>query len=145
MARAALRRGEIARLRRSDVHLLADSRQLGCETARAHVHVMRRKGSPNSAWATSRRPRVVPLDFLIVQAFDTYQLERVRVPQAAGNDIVSVNLFRAPVGTPLRLDAINDVAAAASRPAGSARCYFPISCGTCSVEGGRCRGRDRRG
>jgi integrase/recombinase XerD len=118
MARAGLRRGEVAGLRRSDVHLLADSRQLGCETARAHVHVVRRDGNPNGAWAKSRRPRVVPLDFLTVQAFDTYQLERARVPQAAGSDFVFVNLFRAPVGAPVRLDAINDLVAAASRRAG---------------------------
>ena len=31
MARAGLRRGELCGLRRSDVHLLADSRRLGCE------------------------------------------------------------------------------------------------------------------
>jgi integrase/recombinase XerD len=63
MARAGLRRGEVAGLRRSDVHLLADSRPLGCGTARAHVHVVRREDNPNGAWAKSRRQRVVPLDF----------------------------------------------------------------------------------
>jgi len=30
----------------------------------------------------------VPLDFLTVQAFDTYQLERMRVPRAAASDYV---------------------------------------------------------
>ena len=118
MARAGLRRGEVAGLRRSDVHLLADSRQLGCGTPRAHVHVVRRDGNPNGAWAKSRQPRTVPLDFLTVQAFDSYQLERMRVPEAAGSDFVFVNLFRAPVGAPMRLDAINDLVAAASRRAG---------------------------
>ena len=39
MARAGLRRGELCGLRRSDVHLLLDSRPLGCETGRAHLHV----------------------------------------------------------------------------------------------------------
>ena len=34
MARAGLRRGEACGLRRSDVHLLPDSRRLGCEVAR---------------------------------------------------------------------------------------------------------------
>src|SRR6266571_4941919 len=42
MARAGLRRGELCGLRRSDVHLLAGSRPLGCEGARAHLHVVRR-------------------------------------------------------------------------------------------------------
>src|SRR2546423_871203 len=75
MARAGLRRGELCGLRRSDVHLLADSRPLGCEIARAHLHVVRRDDNPDGAWARSRRPPAVPLDFLVVQAFDTYALE----------------------------------------------------------------------
>ena len=118
MARAGLRRGEVAGLRRSDVHLLADSRPLGCGTVRAHVHVVRREDNPNGAWAKSRRQRVVPLDFLTVQAFDTCQFERMAVPAAAGSDFAFVNLFRSPVGAPMRLDAINDLVAAASRRAG---------------------------
>ena len=118
MARAGLRRGEVAGLRRSDVHLLGDSRPLGCDTPRAHVHVVRRGDNPNGAWAKSRRQRVAPLDFLAVQAFDTYQFERMSVPGASGSDLVFVNLFRAPVGAPMRLDAVNDLVAAASRRAG---------------------------
>src|SRR5512140_2019691 len=65
MARAGLRRGELCGLRRSDVHLLLDSRPLGCQTGRAHLHVARRD-NPNGAWAKSRRQRTVPLDFLVV-------------------------------------------------------------------------------
>jgi integrase len=118
MARAGLRRGEVAGLRRSDVHLLGDSRPLGCDTPRAHVHVVRRGDNPNGAWAKSRRQRVAPLDFMTVQAFDTYQFERMSVPGASGSDLVFVNLFRAPVGAPMRLDAVNDLVAAASRRAG---------------------------
>ena len=118
MARAGLRRGELCGLRRSDVHLLADSRALGCEVARAHLHVVRREDNPNGAWAKSRRQRVVPLDFLVVQAFDTYEFERMRVAAAAGSDFVFVNLFRAPVGAPLRPDAVGELLAAASRRAG---------------------------
>ncbi len=56
MARAGLRRGELCGLRRSDVHLLLDSRLLGCETGRAHLHVVRRDNA-NGAWAKSRRQR----------------------------------------------------------------------------------------
>ena len=118
LARAGLRRGEAAGLRRSDVHLLADSRLLGCEVPRAHLHVVRREDNPNGAWAKSRRQRVVPLDFLTVQAFDTYQLERAAAAAAADSDFVLVNLFRPPSGAPMRLDAINELIAAASRRAG---------------------------
>ena len=119
MARAGLRRGEVLGLRRSDVHLLADSRGLGCGVARAHLHVVRRPDNPNGAVAKSRRQRAVPLDFLVVQAFDSYELERMRVPAAAGSDFVLVNLFRGPVGAPMRLDAVNDLVGAAARRAGT--------------------------
>ena len=118
MARAGLRRGEVCGLRRSDVHLLADSRRLGCEVARAHLHVVRREDNPNRAWAKSRRQRVVPLDFLVVQAFDIYEFERMRSPAAADSDFVFVNLFRGPIGAPMRPDAVGELMAAASRRAG---------------------------
>jgi integrase/recombinase XerD len=119
MARAGLRRGEVAGLRRSDVHLLADSRELGCEVARAHLHVVRRPDNPNGAVAKSRRQRAVPLDFLVVQAFDTYGFERMAVPAAAGSDFVFVNLFRGIIGAPVRVDAVNDLVTAAARRAGT--------------------------
>jgi integrase/recombinase XerD len=125
MARAGLRRGELCGLRRSDVHLLNDSRPLGCEIARAHVHVVRRDDNPNGAWAKSRRQRVVPLDFLIVQAFDTYVFERMTVPAAAAGDFVVVNLFREPIGAPMRPDGIGELLAAASRRAGLPRTVTP--------------------
>jgi integrase/recombinase XerD len=120
MARAGLRRGEVCGLRRADVHLLADSRALGCAVARAHLHVVRRDNG-NGAWAKSRRQRTVPLDFLTVQAFDTHWFERMRVPRAAGSDFVLVNLFREPLGAPMRPDAVGELVAAASKRAGLER------------------------
>ena len=125
MARAGLRRGEVCGLRRSDVHLLADSRPLGCEVARAHLHVVRRDDNPNGAWAKSRRQRAVPLDFLVVQASDTYALERMTISRAAGSDFVLVNLFRGPVGAPMRPRTVGDLLAAASRRAGLATVVTP--------------------
>ena len=125
MARAGLRRGELCGLRRSDVHLLADSRPLGCGVARAHLHVVRREGNPNGAWAKSRRQRAVPLDFLVVQAFDTYELERMSVPGATASDFVLVNLFRGVIGAPVRPDAVGELLAAASRRAGLATAVTP--------------------
>jgi integrase len=118
MARAGLRRGELCGLRRGDVHLLVDSRGLGCEVARAHLHVVRREDNPNGACAKSRRQRVVPLDFLVVQGFDSYEFERMGVGRAASGDFVFVNLFRAPIGAPMRPDAVGELLAAASRRAG---------------------------
>lgn len=120
MARAGLRRGELCGLRRSDVHLLPDSRLLGCEVERAHLHVMRRD-NPNGAWAKSRRQRWVPLDFLVVQAFDGYEFERLAVPRAGESDFLLVNLFREPVGAPMRPDAVNELISGCSRRAGLRR------------------------
>lgn len=117
LARAGLRRGELCGLRRSDVHLLPDSRALGCEVERAHLHVVRRD-NPNGAWAKSRRRRWVPLDFLVVQAFDGYEFERLAVPRAGESDFLLVNLFREPVGAPMRPDAINELMSGCSRRAG---------------------------
>jgi integrase/recombinase XerD len=118
MARAGLRRGELCGLRRSDVHLLLDSRVLGCGVGRAHLHVVRRD-NPNGAWAKSRRQRVVPLDFLVVQAFDAYEFERLAVGgRAAESDFVLVNLFRGPIGAPMPPDAVNTLVTAAGRRAG---------------------------
>lgn len=124
MARAGLRRGELCGLRRSDVHLGLDSRPLGCEVERAHVHVVRRD-NPNGAWAKSRRQRVVPLDFLVVQAFDTYEFERLGVLEARDSDFVLVNLFRRPVGAPMRPDAVNELMTAWSRRAGLSQPVSP--------------------
>jgi hypothetical protein len=68
LARAGLRRGAVAGLRRSDVHFAPDNSVLGCEVEGAHVQVVRRENS-NKAWAKSRRPYVVSVDFLVVQAY----------------------------------------------------------------------------
>jgi site-specific recombinase XerD len=124
LARAGLRRGEAAGLRRSDVHLLLDSRPLGCEVPRAHLHVVRRD-NVNGAWAKSPRQRAVPLDFLLVQAFDTYVFERAQVARGAGSDFVLVNLFREPVGAPVTPDAVNELLAALCRRAGLGRAVSP--------------------
>ncbi len=124
MARAGLRRGELCGLRRGDVHLAADSRRLGCEVHGAHLHVNRRD-NPNASWAKSRHPRVVPLDALVVRAFDTYELERTEHPEASGSDFVLVNLFRAPLGAPMRPDAINELLRACSRRAGLSAAVAP--------------------
>ncbi|MET8752248.1 hypothetical protein ABZW32_19430 [Streptomyces sp. NPDC004667] len=75
LGRVGLRRGQVAGLRRSDVHLLPDSRALGCDYPGAHVHVRRRE-NVNGAWSKSRPSWVAPLDFLTVSAFDLYYEER---------------------------------------------------------------------
>jgi integrase/recombinase XerD len=124
MARAGLRRGEMCGLRRCDVHLMPDSRALGCEEPAAHLHVVRR-ANPNGAWAKSRRQRPVPLDFVTVQAFDAYEFERLAAPRADSSDFVLVNLFREPIGAPMRPAVVNALITAAAHRAGLARPVAP--------------------
>ncbi|WP_327388040.1 tyrosine-type recombinase/integrase [Streptomyces sp. NBC_01207] len=108
LGRVGLRRGQAAGLRRSDVHLLPDSRALGCEYPGAHVHVRRRENS-NGAWSKSRHSWVAPLDFLTVSAFDLYYEERHRLLEDSGSDFLLVNLLRAPLGAPMSPEAIGEL------------------------------------
>jgi integrase/recombinase XerD len=127
LSRAGLRRGEAAGLRRSDLHLLPDSRVLGCEVEGAHLHVIRRE-NVNGAWAKSRHVRAVPLDFLVVQAADQYQMERYQCPAARGSDFLLVNLFRPPLGSPVTPEAVGELFEALSVRAGLTRTVTPHRC-----------------
>ncbi|WP_405786817.1 site-specific integrase [Streptomyces sp. NBC_00029] len=121
LGRVGLRRGQAAGLRRSDIHLLPDSRALGCDCPGAHLHVRRRENS-NGAWSKSRRAWVAPLDFLTVSAFDLYYEERHRLLGPGGSDFLLVNLFRAPLGAP---EAIGELFGRLGMRAGLARKVGP--------------------
>lgn len=94
---AGLRIGEALGLRRSDMHLLPDSRSLGCAVLGAHVHV-RHRANPNGALAKSRFPRTVPASDAVLDAYADYQHERSVLAGAEGTDMVLVNLYHAPMG-----------------------------------------------
>jgi site-specific recombinase XerD len=117
-------RGEVTGLRREDMHLVPDATGLGCLVPGAHLHV-RRRDNPNGAWAKSRRARPVPVDELLVLAHDTYWFERDECRPARRCDFVLVNLFREPLGAPMRPGALNELLAALSRRAGRARQVHP--------------------
>jgi integrase/recombinase XerD len=127
LSRAGLRRGEAAGLRRSDLHLLPDNRVLGCDVEGAHLHVVRRE-NVNGAQAKSRHVRAVPLDFLVVQAADQYQVERYQCPAARDSDFLLVNLFRPPLGSPVTPEAVGELFEALSARAGLARAVTPHRC-----------------
>jgi len=84
-----------------------------------------RRSNPNGAWAKSRRQRSVPLDFLVVQAFDAYDFERSAMPRAYDSDFVLVNLFAEPIGAPMRPDGINELLNGCSRRAGLSETIAP--------------------
>lgn len=95
-----LRIGEALGLRRFDMHLLPDSRTLGCATVGAHVHV-RHRANPNGALAKSPHPRVVPASDTVLGAYGDYQHERTETLGEDGNDMVFVNLYHEPLGAPM--------------------------------------------
>lgn len=103
---------------------MTDATVLGCAVSGAHVHVERRP-NPNGAWAKSRRARAVPVDELLVLGYDSYCFERDACRRAGGCDFVLVNLFREPVGAPMRPGAVNELLTALSRRAGLERGIHP--------------------
>ena len=95
-----LRIGEALGLRRADMHLLPDSRHLGCATVGAHIHVRHRANS-NGALAKSRFPRSVPASDAVLSSYADYQHERAGLAGDDGTDLVLVNLYHEPVGAPM--------------------------------------------
>ena len=124
LCRAGLRRSEAVGLRREDIHFLVDSSGLGCDFPGSHLHVVRRDNI-NGAWAKSRHSRTVPVDGLVVQAHDQYVLERSGISGASVSDFVFVNLFRPPVGAPMKPGAVNELFTALCRRAGLGRAVVP--------------------
>jgi integrase len=98
LAVTGMRIGEALGMRREDVHLLPDSRSLGCAIEGPHVHVRRRRDNINGALAKARVPRSIPVTAELAGFYGDYQLERDGVGQAAASDMVFVNLLRKPLG-----------------------------------------------
>jgi integrase len=95
-----LRIGEALGLRRADMHLLPDSRGLGCQVVGAHVHV-RHRANPNGALAKSRFPRTVPASDAVLSGYADYQHERAERVGEDGTEMVLVNLYHDPLGAPM--------------------------------------------
>lgn len=127
LSRVGLRPGQVAGLRRGDSHLMVDSGSLGCDLDGAHVHVARRQNE-NGAWSKSKKTWAMPVDFLVVQAFDQYALERYEQLPACESDFLLVNLFRPPYGKPVTTDAIGELCESLSRRAGLGRMITPRMC-----------------
>ncbi|MCI3932101.1 tyrosine-type recombinase/integrase [Streptomyces sp. AN091965] len=101
LAVAGVRIGEALGLRREDMHFLPDSTALGCRIEGPHIHVRRRLNS-NGAFAKSAQPRWIPVEADTVALYADYRYERDEVSEAAGCDMVFVNLFHAPLGEPMK-------------------------------------------
>jgi integrase len=95
-----VRIGEALGLRRADMHLLPDSRGLGCTVVGAHLHV-RHRVNPNGALAKSRFPRIVPASDAVLASYADCQCERAEILGEDACDMVFVNLYHEPVGAPM--------------------------------------------
>ncbi|MCT9107600.1 tyrosine-type recombinase/integrase [Streptomyces mirabilis] len=104
----ALRIGEALGLRREDMHLLSNSRSLGCRVEGPHVHV-RRRLNENGALAKSREPRSVPVTEELVALYTEYVYEREQVAEAVYGDMVFVNLFRGVLGRGMTYSTAKDL------------------------------------
>jgi integrase/recombinase XerD len=122
--RTGHRRGELTGVRLEDVHLVPDATGLGCRIRGEHLHVRRRENR-NGATAKSRRSRAVPVDWFVIQGYDQYMLERGACSAARRCDFLLVNLFREPLGAPMRPKALNELLADLSRRAGLRRSIHP--------------------
>jgi integrase len=103
-----LRRGEALGLRLSDLHLLPDSSGLGCPQQGQHLHVVPRENS-NGARVKNGRHRVVPVSHGFVRLCERYRTDRDACGPARESDFVFVNLYRPPLGEPMKSHAVNEL------------------------------------
>jgi len=110
VAMTGARIGETLGLHRTDMHFLADSHILGCAVGGPHLHVQRRPDNANGALAKSRFPRSIPVPEEAVGLYADYAHERaMRLGDGDDSPLVFVNLYRPPLGGPLRYQAAKDM------------------------------------
>jgi integrase/recombinase XerD len=103
VAMTGMRIGEALGLHREDMHFLADSHVVGCAIGGPHLHVRRRADNENGALAKSRFPRSIPVPEGAVTLYADYAHERhQRLGAGDASGLVFVNLYRPPLGAPLR-------------------------------------------
>lgn len=141
LALSGLRIGQALGLHRSDMHLMANPRAVGCSAPGPHVHVVRREGNENLALSKRRRELVVPAHPWVVGVYAAYCVERDRVPAACSSDFVFVNLRGGEIGRAMRDGRARESVAALGRRAGIERNVTPHQfrhgLGTELVESGR--------
>ena len=140
LALSGLRIGQALGLRRSDMHLMENSRAVRCSVQGRHLHVVRREDNENLA-LSKRRRELVPVHSAVIGVYAAYCEERDRVPAAARSDFVFVNLAGGEVGRAMTDGRAREVVAAVGRRAGIDRVVTPHQfrhgLGTELVESGR--------
>jgi integrase/recombinase XerD len=114
-----LRVGEACGLHRADMHFLPSSQSLGCRFPGPHLHVHRRENNVNGALAKSLVSRAVPVTGHLARLYADYRQHRwEQLGDADVGDFVFVNLYRPPLGCPMRPDAVEDLFERLSEDAG---------------------------
>lgn len=83
------------------MHLLPNSRSLGCSVAGAHIHVNRRTDNQNEVLAKSRRPRHLPVADALIADYRDYQHERFMRLGDNQSGYLFVNYEGRAVGRPM--------------------------------------------
>jgi integrase/recombinase XerD len=125
LALTGLRIGQALGLRRSDMHLMGNSRAVGCSWEGPHIHVVRREDNDNLAVSKRRRALVVPAHPWLVSVYAAYGVERDLVRQARESDYVFVNLAGGEKGRAMRDGRAREIVAALGRRAGIDRVVTP--------------------
>ena len=125
LALTGLRIGQTLGLHRSDMHLMSNSRAVGCSWEGPHVHVVRREENENFALSKRRRELVVPAHPWLVSVYAAYCVERDLVGAARASDFVFVNLGGGELGRAMRDSRAREVVEALGRRAGIDRVVTP--------------------
>jgi integrase len=118
-----MRVGQVAGLRREDVHLTQVGHLLpGCSwNYGPHLHVIRREDHPRGAASKSRVPFVIPVPRPVERAYGCWLHERLTEPKAASSPWAFVSMGggpRAPLGEALSTRRIYAIVEVLARRAG---------------------------
>lgn len=93
--------GEVLGMRTEDLHLLPNSRSLGCAISGAHFHIERRTDNTNQSLAKSKKPRSIPVTLKFINDYREYQHERYELLRDRQNGYLFVNYEGASAGSPM--------------------------------------------
>ncbi|PZE62006.1 site-specific integrase [Curtobacterium sp. MCLR17_044] len=112
------RRGELLGLHLKDMHTRPDSRAMGCRLPGAHAHVIPRSNENGATAKTGERE--LPLTGGVITLYSEYLAERRRILRSDNSRFLFVNLYKEPIGSPMKPTSVNRVFAAAARRSGIA-------------------------
>jgi integrase/recombinase XerD len=76
------------------------------------------RANSNQARVKNEKPRVVPVTAGLVNLYEVYRADRDQCARARESDFAFVNLYRPPLGEPMKLHAANELFSRLSHRAG---------------------------